>query len=81
MQREFCRAFIAEHPNWTLEKEVYEKGVSGFKKSVKERNAIRELQRDAVEEKFDILLIYMFDRLGRKDDETPYIIGGCAKWY
>ena len=71
MQREFCRAFIAEHPNWKLEKEVYEKGVSGFKKSAKERDAIQELQRDAVEGKFDILLVYMFDRLGRKDDETP----------
>ena len=74
MQREFCRAFIAEHPNWKLEKEVYEKGVSGFKKSAKERDAIQELQRDAVEGKFDILLVYMFDRLGRKDDETPFIV-------
>ena len=36
MQREFCRAFIAEHPNWKLEKEVYEKGVSGFSNSAKE---------------------------------------------
>lgn len=74
MQREFCRAFIAEHPNWKLEKEVYEKGVSGFKKSAKERDAIQELQRDAVEGRFDILLVYMFDRLGRKDDETPFIV-------
>lgn len=31
-------------------------------------------KRDAVEGKFDILLVYMFDRLGRKDDETPFIV-------
>ena len=74
MQREFCRAFVAGHPNWKIRKEVYEKGVSGFKKSAKERDAIQELQRDAVEGKFDILLVYMFDRLGRKDDETPFIV-------
>lgn len=74
MQREFCRDFVTTHPNWRIEKELYEKGVSGFKKSAKERDAIQELQRDAVEGKFDILLVYMFDRLGRKDDETPFIV-------
>ena len=43
-----------------VKKELYEKGVSGFKKSAKDRDAIQELQRDAVEGKFDILLVYMF---------------------
>ena len=74
MQREFCRAFVDSHPGWQIEKELYEKGVSGFKKSAKERDAIQEIQRDAVQGKFDILLVYMFDRLGRKDDETPFIV-------
>lgn len=74
MQREFCRDFVTSHPNRQIENELYEKGVSGFKKSAKERDAIQQLQRDAVEGKFDILLVYMFDRLGRKDDETPFIV-------
>ena len=26
---------------------------------------------------FDILLVFMFDRLGRKDDETPFVV----KWF
>ena len=26
-----------------------------------------------MEGKFDILLVFMFDRLGRRDDETPFI--------
>jgi len=74
MQKQFCREFAASHQGWKIEKELYEKGVSGFKKSAKERDAIQELQRDAVQGKFDILLVYMFDRLGRRDDETPFVV-------
>lgn len=44
MQRLFCREFVAGHSNWVIVKELYEKGVSGFKKSAKERDAIQELQ-------------------------------------
>ena len=74
MQKEYCRAFIDQHPDWQLVKEVFEKGVSGFKKSAKERDAILELQAMALQHEFDILLVYMFDRLGRKDDETPFVV-------
>jgi len=74
MQKQYCRDFIDSHPDWVLAKELFEKGVSGFKVSAKERDAIQEMQRDAVQGKFDILLVYMFDRLGRKDDETPFVV-------
>ncbi len=30
-------------------------------------------------DKFDILLVYMFDRIGRKDDETPYVVEWFVK--
>ena len=74
MQREYCRNFVSMHSDWTIEKELLEKGVSGFKKSAKDRDAIQELQEAAVAGKFDILLVYMFDRLGRRDDETPFVV-------
>ena len=74
MQKAACRDFIDRNPNWILAKEFYEKGVSGFKISAKDRDAVQEIQRDAVAGKFDILLVFMFDRLGRKDDETPFIV-------
>ena len=48
MQKQFCREFVACHPDWRIEKELYEKGVSGFKLSAKDRDAIQEIQRDAV---------------------------------
>ncbi len=74
MQKQYCREFVSQHPDWAIEKEFYEKGVSGFKLSAKERDAVQEIQKDAVEQKFDILLVYMFDRLGRRDDETPFVV-------
>lgn len=48
--------------------------MSGFKVSAKDRDAIQEIQRDAAQKKFDILLVFMFDRLGRKEDETPFVV-------
>ena len=32
-----------------------------------------------MEGKFDILLVFMFDRLGRRDDETPFIVEWFTK--
>jgi len=74
MQRNACHGFIASHPSWVFYDERAEKGVSGFKISAKNRDAIQEIQQEALDHKFDVLLVYMFDRLGRKDDETPFIV-------
>ena len=74
MQKQCCREFIDCRSDWELVKEVFEKGVSGYKKSAKDRDAIQEIQQYAIEKKFDVLLVYMFDRLGRRDDETPFIV-------
>lgn len=79
MQKQACHDFIAARRDWTLYKEVSEKGVSGFKVSAKDRDAIIEIQQEAVEKKFDVLLVFMFDRLGRKDDETPFIVEWFSK--
>ena len=73
MQKEYCHAFI-EEKGWTLVREFSEKGVSGFKVSANDRDAIMEIRKDAVAGKFDILLVFMFDRLGRRDDETPFVV-------
>lgn len=73
MQRQVCREF-ADQQGWEILEEKVEKGVSGFKVSATDRDAIQELQNDALQGKFDILLVFMFDRLGRKDDETPFVV-------
>ncbi len=72
MQKQYCREF-AESQGWTIVKEFAEKG-SGFKVAAADRDAIQEIRQDAEERKFDILLVFMFDRLGRRDDETPFVV-------
>ena len=78
MQKESCRNF-AESQGWEIIKEFSEKGVSGFKKSAKERDELQKIQQAAMEGKFDILLVFMFDRLGRRDDEPPFIVEWFTK--
>ena len=78
MQKQCCREF-AETQGWTIVKEFSEKGISGFKVSAKDRDAIQHIQQDAVAGKFDILLVFMFDRLGRRDDETPFVVEWFVK--
>ena len=73
MQKQRCHEFAAEK-GWDIIAEFSEKGVSGFKVSAKDRDAVQEIQRDAALGKFDILLVFMFDRLGRKEDETPFVV-------
>ena len=78
LQRIACREYAEEH-GWTIIREVYEKGVSGYKVSSDNRDAIQELKEAAEKKQFDILLVFMFDRLGRRDDETPFVVQWFAK--
>ena len=78
-QKQACHEFVAEKPDWSIEREFSEKGVSGFKVAAKDRDAIQDLQKAAVEEKFDVLLVFMFDRIGRKEDETPFVVEWFAR--
>lgn len=52
---------------------------------MQQRDAILEIREAALAGKFDILLVYMFDRIGRRDDETPFVVewltrNGIAVW-
>ena len=78
MQKEACHEF-AERMGWTIGKEFLEKGVSGFKVSASNRDAIQDLKAAALNKEFDVLLVFMFDRIGRIDDETPFIVEWFVK--
>ena len=54
MQKEACHEF-AERQGWEIVKEFSEKGVSGFKKSAKERDQLQLLQQAAAAGEFDVL--------------------------
>ena len=74
MQKQACREYAAAHQDWEIVDEISEKGVSGYKVSTNERDAIVEIKKRAVLHQFDVLLVFMFDRLGRRDDETPFVV-------
>ena len=73
MQKQAAREF-ADRNGWVIVKEFYEKGISGYKVSADNRDAIQDLKAAAERKEFDILLVYMFDRLGRKQNETPFVV-------
>ena len=84
MQRIACQTFAQER-GWEILREFSEKGVSGYKLTMQQRDAVIEIREDAMAGKFDILLVYMFDRIGRRDDETPFVVewlgrNGVSVW-
>lgn len=74
MQQRACRKMVEKQDEWKLVKEYTEKGVSGFKVPASKRDVIQQAKEDAENGLFDVLLVFMFDRLGRKDDETPFVL-------
>ena len=74
MQRRECLAFIDRMEDWVFFDERVEKGVSGYKVSAENRDAILDIRALAEKKKFDVLLVFMFDRLGRREDETPFLV-------
>lgn len=64
---------------WVIGKEFFEKGISGFKVSANDRDAIQDLKSAAIKGEFQILLVFMFDRIGRIDDETPFVVEWFVK--
>lgn len=74
MQRRECLDFISRMEGWVFYDERVEKGVSGYKVSAENRDAILDIRALAEKKKFDVLLVFMFDRLGRREDETPFLV-------
>ena len=73
MQKIECRKYCIQQ-GWKLVVEKFEKGVSGSKVSATKRDAIQELKAMAEKKEFEVLVVFMFDRLGRIDEETPFLL-------
>ena len=73
MQRLECHRF-AERMGWTIIHEEQEEGVSGHKVRAENRDKIQLIKEAARQKKFDIFLVFMFDRIGRIADETPFVV-------
>ncbi len=78
MQRKACHRF-AEQKGWNIVFEEQEDGVSGHKVRAENRDKIQLIKDLARKKEFDILLVFMFDRIGRIADETPFVVEWFAK--
>ena len=78
MQRLECQKF-AERMGWTIIHEEQEEGVSGHKVRAENRDKIQLIKDAARQKKFDIFLVFMFDRIGRIADETPFVVEWFVK--
>lgn len=76
-QRRSCTNFYKEK-GWVFVKEYVEQ-VSGYRVFASDRDKIQEAKRDAEAGMYDVLLCWMFDRLGRKEAETPFVVEWFAK--
>ena len=84
MQRNACRQFCTDH-GWTITAEFQEPGISGFKNSTFQREAIKEIIAAAHKQAFDVLLVYTIDRLSRRDSDLPLLFSeitecGISVW-
>lgn len=67
IQRQIVREYIESHEDWVLdEKEYFEGSNSGYKNSVADRDILQEALQDAQNRKYDILVVYKDDRIGRR---------------
>lgn len=68
------RLEFAESKGWVIVHEEQEEGVSGHKVRAAARDKLQIIKDYARRGKFDILLVFMFDRIGRIADETPFVV-------
>lgn len=78
MQRKACHKF-ADSMGWNIVHEEQEDGVSGHKVRAEARDKLQAIKELALKKEFDILLVFMFDRIGRIADETPFVVEWFVK--
>ena len=78
MQRKACHKF-ADSMGWQIVHEEQEDGVSGHKIRAENRDKLQNIKELALKKEFDILLVFMFDRIGRIADETPFVVEWFVK--
>ncbi len=59
MQKIACHEFADRQLDWEIAREYEEKGISGFKVSAENRDAIHDLKEAAMNHEFDVLLVFI----------------------
>lgn len=67
VQRQIVKEYVKKNPEWILdEKEYFEGSNSGYSNAVADRDILQEALEDAKNGKYDILVAYKDDRIGRR---------------
>jgi len=70
---------VIDNISLRLTYEEQEEGVSGHKVRAESRDKLQIIKSMAVRGEFDIFLVFMFDRIGRIADETPFVVEWFCK--
>lgn len=73
VQRAEIANYIAGRQDWEFDREYIEKAVSAYKNTVNDREVLLQILEDARAHQFDVLLTFMSDRIGRKEEYNMYI--------
>jgi len=69
MNRNFCK-----EKEFEIVGEYYEDGVSGYKNPLSNRPDLLNILDKAERKEFDVLVVYIFDRIVRREEEYPLIL-------
>lgn len=78
LQRNAIEKFIKLHDDWILDREFVEVDVSGYKLKSSERSELVLIQEGAKNKDFEVFLVFMFDRIGRRWDDSPQVVEGIV---
>ncbi|MEH7115484.1 recombinase family protein [Neobacillus niacini] len=73
LQQKACLNYINNFGNWKVEREIEELAVSGFSVKLEDRKGINRILLGAKQKEFEVLLVFMLDRIGRKKDEMKFL--------
>ena len=65
VQRALVEEYVKKHEDWKIDYEYFEGDESAYSNTTKSRDILQQIKEDAKKHKFDILVAYKDDRLGR----------------
>lgn len=78
MQKNAVHNFIEKQNDWILDREFVEIDVSGYKLKSSERGELVKIMDGAKAKQFEVFLVFMFDRIGRRWDDSPQVVEGIV---
>lgn len=79
LQQKACLHYISTFHDWNLKREIEELAVSGYSVKLDDRKGINRILLGAKQKEFEVLLVFMLDRIGRKKEEMKSLFDALQK--